>query len=483
MQWTHSLHQQYGPVVRVAPNRVSIADPDAIKHIYNIKKPYYKTEFYSSYNGPDLTSTFSGRDPSAHQQSRRLLGAAMTESSLIANMEDTLREHVARWRSQLVTAFATKGFADIYVWNLCLATDFISTATFGSSFDMLNQGPEPRKHQYIQDLIAHPFFRYLRGIVPLLHTAQRWIPLPVCRQMVGIEQRRKASAREFLARRQRDSTDPSSASLQGPSLFTKYYAENEKGAHGIVPDSRLLSEALSYLGAGTDETTNTITVLFWEMAKHPEIQARLSREMNALPEGYRSNELRDAPLLNQVINETLRLDGAASSPLERYVPAGGLTTSDGQHIPAGCAVSVQAWTLHRDATVFEDPERYVSRPFPRFPSNPPLTPILTNHPNAVTLTHPASTPPAGLPRRKRCRTCSCPSAAARACASAGTSPSSKRATRSRRSIGSSRRGSRRRTGSATRATSRRGTRAWGMRIWCCRICSRVILRVDGVMSS
>jgi hypothetical protein len=36
------LHNQYGPVVRVAPNVLSFADPDAITDIYGLNKGYTK---------------------------------------------------------------------------------------------------------------------------------------------------------------------------------------------------------------------------------------------------------------------------------------------------------------------------------------------------------------------------------------------------------------------------------------------------------
>ncbi|KAA6410712.1 MAG: cytochrome P450 [Lasallia pustulata] len=42
----HELHQVYGPVVRVAPDELSFADPLAIKDIYGQGTPYMKSPFY-----------------------------------------------------------------------------------------------------------------------------------------------------------------------------------------------------------------------------------------------------------------------------------------------------------------------------------------------------------------------------------------------------------------------------------------------------
>jgi hypothetical protein len=45
--WIHSLHQQYGPVVRLAPNEVSFNNLDGMKEIYQSGgSGYDKTEFY-----------------------------------------------------------------------------------------------------------------------------------------------------------------------------------------------------------------------------------------------------------------------------------------------------------------------------------------------------------------------------------------------------------------------------------------------------
>lgn len=47
-QYVHDLHQRYGAVVRLAPNEVSFASPEAVKEIYSSGgSGYDKTEFYN----------------------------------------------------------------------------------------------------------------------------------------------------------------------------------------------------------------------------------------------------------------------------------------------------------------------------------------------------------------------------------------------------------------------------------------------------
>lgn len=46
-RYVHRLHQEYGPVVRIAPNEVSFTSYDAVKEIYcSGGSGYDKTEFY-----------------------------------------------------------------------------------------------------------------------------------------------------------------------------------------------------------------------------------------------------------------------------------------------------------------------------------------------------------------------------------------------------------------------------------------------------
>ena len=73
-----------------------------------------------------------------------------------------------------------------------------------------------------------------------------------------------------------------------------------------------------------------------------------------MDEDYGDTDLEKLPLLNAVIEETLRLYGAAPAGLPRAVPPGGVTI-DEQFIPAGTTVTTQAYTFHRDPALFPRP--------------------------------------------------------------------------------------------------------------------------------
>ena len=51
-QTLQELHNLYGPVIRIAPNEVSIDSPEAVPKIYGIGKGFVKTGFYTMFGDP-----------------------------------------------------------------------------------------------------------------------------------------------------------------------------------------------------------------------------------------------------------------------------------------------------------------------------------------------------------------------------------------------------------------------------------------------
>ena len=82
----------------------------------------------------------------------------------------------------------------------------------------------------------------------------------------------------------------------------------------------------------------------------------MENEVLGLSDNFTDAELERLPVLHAVIEETLRLYGAAPTPLPRVVPTGGIQLG-GYHLPAGTDVATQSWTLHRDPENFSNPER------------------------------------------------------------------------------------------------------------------------------
>lgn len=146
--------------------------------------------------------------------------------------------------------------------------------------------------------------------------------------------------------------DPRSST---PTLFAKLYRAGEEG----MSLQEIVAEAQAYIVAGSDTTALSMTYLVWAVCKDSGVKRRLVEEMTGLPDGYTDADLKAAPYLNMVIQETLRLYAPAPSALPRIVPRGG-SEIDGYWMPGGTTVCTQAYSMHRDSKVFHHPGRYSS---------------------------------------------------------------------------------------------------------------------------
>ena len=141
----------------------------------------------------------------------------------------------------------------------------------------------------------------------------------------------------------------------GPqNLFGQMLAMADGQDKATITESEMGDEAGNLIVAGSDTTAVTLTYLVWAVLKQPRLQRELEEEVAGLSEGLTFEELSQAPVLNSVIEETLRLYGAAPGSLPRSVPSGGVDML-GHSLPGGTVVSTQAYSIHRDATIFLNP--------------------------------------------------------------------------------------------------------------------------------
>lgn len=95
----------------------------------------------------------------------------------------------------------------------------------------------------------------------------------------------------------------------------------------------------------------------YELSKRPELQARLRDELRSCfttTEWPTFKSLETLPLFNAFLKETLRRWPTLPGPLEREIGADGAMICD-FYLPQGTEVTMQAYTLHRDPSVFPEP--------------------------------------------------------------------------------------------------------------------------------
>jgi cytochrome P450 len=134
-----SLHKQYGPIVRLSPTEVGVADLDAFKEIHKIGTKYMKSEWYLRLANFPKAGVFTMLDPREHGLRRKLLSRSFSRSYLVENWESVVREK-ALLAVTKIKADAVDSAADVYNWWMLLASDISAHLAFGESFRMLETG-------------------------------------------------------------------------------------------------------------------------------------------------------------------------------------------------------------------------------------------------------------------------------------------------------------------------------------------------------
>lgn len=138
---------------------------------------------------------------------------------------------------------------------------------------------------------------------------------------------------------------------------------------GGVPDLDAQSEALDQIGAGHETTTLALSFTVTALSARPDLQRQLRESLEGstntaatttednqqwrLPHSYK--KLEQNALLDAIIKESLRLYTPIPGTQRRLAPIGGGIVEN-TLLPGGINVGSQAWTLHRNASAFVDPE-------------------------------------------------------------------------------------------------------------------------------
>ena len=130
-------------------------------------------------------------------------------------------------------------------------------------------------------------------------------------------------------------------------------------------DREIRDQVMTLMFAGHDTSTSTLTFMLHELARHPDVVARLVEEQDRVLAGATPtiDQLeREMPYLEMVLDEVLRLYPPAWIGPRRAVREfefGGWT------VPRGAYVNYCSWASHRIPEVFPDPEAFIPERFTR----------------------------------------------------------------------------------------------------------------------
>jgi len=123
----------------------------------------------------------------------------------------------------------------------------------------------------------------------------------------------------------------------------------------LMQDRQLIDEILTLIVAGHETTASTLNWTWYLISQHPEVEQRLSNELNDLTTFSEFDDLPRFLYTRQIIDEAMRL-----------YPAGWLLNRKALHddqlgeyfVPAGTEIYVPPYFIQRHPDVWEEPNRF-----------------------------------------------------------------------------------------------------------------------------
>ncbi|KAK6211106.1 cytochrome P450 [Colletotrichum tabaci] len=406
----HQAHLRLGPVVRIAPNELSVDGYDALKTVY--QGGFEKDEWYSIFDNYGVPCMFSTLFSKPHSLRKRMVSNVYSKTFIQASPAAKSQSRAILFDRLLPLLSASAsldplGGAGIDVFSTFLATtmDFITAYIFGlrNATDFLRD--KAYRDHWLQLYLARANHGFWPQELPRLTalcarvSGGRWKPYPAWVDTANAEiaaWNRKlceradesihgkvkiSSLAAGVVLKQDGHEDPADT----PIVFHALGAgiERERLANGeaslLYPtaifqkDLFMASEVMDQVLAGQETAGIAMTYLAWHLSKSSTLQHALRQELLTLsptlvmPSGASASlppflpepkEIDALPLLHAIIMETLRLHAPIPGPEPRRTPHYPPCRLDGLQIPGGVRVAALGYALHRNADVFPKPEMW-----------------------------------------------------------------------------------------------------------------------------
>ncbi|KAM0292742.1 hypothetical protein HYE67_011444 [Fusarium culmorum] len=343
------LHENYGPIVRIAPDRLlidgSIAFPEVFSRRPNEAEFGKTVEFY----GADRVGIFPAFRED-HRRQRRLMAHAFSESAL-TEQEGYIKYYVDLLMTRLKDKHADKGAAsDMTEWFNFLTFDIIGELAFGDPFYSLEKSSY---HPWIAMLFSSikgngkimflNNYPLLRPLILLLGTKE--IEMKRQSEQLGAEKTNKRIALGSDARKD----------------FMTYILRNKDGMG--MNHEEILRNAQGLIVAGSETTATALSGLTFFLGQNPEVYRRLTDEVRTWWKSDDEITIKSTaalPFLHACLEETLRMYPPAAEVPPRVSPG---AVVSGQYVPKGTLITVSSWATYRSSRNFTDPDEFKPQRF------------------------------------------------------------------------------------------------------------------------
>lgn len=351
------FHEQYGPVVRLAPGELTYTSASALHEIYGNHRdkksmPPQGTLGKNDHKMFGATAFIWSQSRAEHAKHRKILATSFSDASLRAQ-EPILLGYADLLIKQLRARASRGEVIDAWAWFNYLSFDVIGDLTFGEPFDCVKDGQ------------FHPWISFIFTNLTNMMYAQIVMTMGRLGTIIEalIPQRVWAEAISH-AQATRDKVDRRLARTTDRPDFVTGFMKHINAPGGITPNE-LYADSNIFLMAGSETSATLLAVAIYYLLRNPEKLAILQDEVRtafACAEDVRFASVSKMPYLLAVINESLRIHPPLPAGINRVVPTGGAII-DGRFVAQGTVLQVPDWpAFHLDAN-FTDPWDFVPERF------------------------------------------------------------------------------------------------------------------------
>ncbi|KAK4624547.1 Cytochrome P450 monooxygenase orf2 [Fulvia fulva] len=381
----HAAHQRLGPIIRLAPNEISINSVDGgIRSVYagGFEKGSWYSNVFSNYG---VEPMFAMEGHSEHSKRKRMLSNVYAKSTLQSSASLTKQTDVLikeRLYPRLKAAADSEEPIELYDVFSAVTMDFVSGYIFG-----MNNGSDFIRDEEAGIKLFHDFKarqkytfwpQEMAAFTQILEkVGLKWLVVPkwvdqanqeIEDWLIAMCDRAEQTIQMAEAGEKVRTEDHPTVYSQLRNTLSKD-ASRQKGITGGLDQSdgsriRIASELLDHTLAGFDTSGITLTWLAWQLSRADNApwQRRLQAELATLDQSLDAKSIDNLPVLHATIMETLRLHAAIPGNQPRITPQTTTTLGDAEagimftNLPPGIRVQAQAWSLHRNPRVFPEPE-------------------------------------------------------------------------------------------------------------------------------
>jgi cytochrome P450 len=342
-----AAYEEFGPIfsIRLLHTRVIFMLGPEANHFVTVSNPENFHWRESSFGDliPLLGDGLLTVDDAFHDRARAIMMPAFHREQVAIATEVMSAEAEAA-----IAELPVGGVVDVYDWMRNLAMRIAMRALLGLDPDEAGKGAAAAEHfERALGFYGIDFaLRLLRG------PGSPWRKMNASREVLD------EIVFAEIARR-RAQPDPGRRDIL--SLLV-----NVRGEDGdAFSDREIRDQVITLMFAGHDTSTSTVTFMLHELARHPDVLARLCAEQDEVLGGRPPtiDQLeREMPYLDMVLDEVLRLYPPAWIGPRRAVRD---FEFGGYSVPRGAYANYCSWASHRIPEVFPEPEAFIPERFTR----------------------------------------------------------------------------------------------------------------------